>query len=267
MELRDRRGFTIVEALITAALVGLAAPAVAYLAHLSAQQEIQATVTSKMEVIRRNFIADLQNNAAWVNTVADTSANPSMTCLTTPSSPCSASLPPTKFLLHDPTKAVFYDGTNTASGYTGTDGTYCQSFDASNGNDGCPISYNLTWQPVCSGSCPASPPLIHITGTVTYKPKSASRTVAFNIAKYSFQLYLSTSSGSNTFLVPAGTITNYNTNFDPSAAWGPATKWYMDSACDNYCGPGNGAGAPGLGLSGGFMVEINPTDATCTCVF
>ncbi|MDR3606896.1 MAG: hypothetical protein P4M08_05880 [Oligoflexia bacterium] len=272
MKLRARTiaGLTLLELIITVGLISLVTLAIGTLMSQMTVQQTRSTALSSLLTAKRILIADLQNSTAIANTIADT-LNPSMSCLQG-GTPCSGTMPPQTFRLKDALNQVVNDSTDSASGMT-LSGAPCKTFNASTGDDTCPLQYQLTWQVVCPTNCIYSQ--VKITGTVLYKPLNNKTLLPFNGANYGFTFFFNTNHGT-TYSVQLSTLQLYHNQVSlPCDMNTPAQLIRTTSACNRFCGNGCGAVTAinncaqilsGLGYSGGVIESCNPATGVATCV-
>lgn len=190
--IRNKKGFSLIGILVAACLLAVVLNGTLSLAQISLKQQTQSNLTFAADQIRRNLIQYVQNSNAWQNTLNDP-ANTSLACLKASASCTGAG---GAFRVRDAQNNIVYDPlTSTAVGFAGS-GSPCNTFSAS-GNEACPLRMELSWQPVCSGTCVN--PQVKLKGTMTYAPQAPQTKFAFNALNYSFEI-LQSASASGAFL-------------------------------------------------------------------
>lgn len=188
------QGFTLVEILVATGLIGIVLIGIMSLTTISQKQQAQSNITFQAGAIRGNLVAHLQNPAAWQKTVADTT-NTSLDCLRN-GTDCTGITG--AFRVRDAANSIVYDPLVATHGFT-ANGAPCSTF-AAGGNDACPLRMELSWSPICSGTCVS--PQVKVTGTMQYKPSTQARTIAFNSANYSFEKVLDLQTSLDCYTTP-----------------------------------------------------------------
>lgn len=178
----SERGFSLIEILIATSVLGMLAMGVITTFQQLAKQQFRSNMAAQSDVFRRNMIAHLQNEQAWQRTMND-AANTSMACLRNSTSCTGAGGP---FRLRDSQNGMVYDAMTSPTAGLTADGRPCNTFNAVDGDDVCLLRMELSWTPICSGTCMS--PQVQVRGGVRYKPQSKQRTIAFNTENYSFTM-------------------------------------------------------------------------------
>ncbi len=219
------RGMGLVEVLAVGAIVGIVMLGVTKMMGVLSKQQIQSNATTSIVMLSRTFQTYLnqQNNAnptktPWYQTLHNANAvnSAAFTCLTDGLNDChlkwnyTTQKPiDTAFKLYDQNGGLIpiLDDyiSNPINGFTSR-GQKCITFDATNGNDACPFQLRLTWNP---NNCPAVSPcpnaVPNVKGHFVFKPKTASRMIAFNSDNYDFNIVLQAGGGGGGIGVTAKT--------------------------------------------------------------
>lgn len=177
---RNKKGFSLIGILVATCLLGIVLSGTLGVTQISLKQQSQSNITFMADQIRRNLTQHIQNGSAWQNTVND-SANTNLACLQSSTS-CTGM--GGAFRLRDASNHIVYDPLTPSNGFTAA-GSLCTTF-STGGNDACPLRMELSWQPVCSGTCVS--PQVKIIGTITYAPQSPEKKIAFNSSNYGFEV-------------------------------------------------------------------------------
>ncbi|MDR3608408.1 MAG: tail fiber domain-containing protein [Oligoflexia bacterium] len=214
MKTRKRKAgeaaFTLLEVMVSLALVGVVALFVTSVAKMTAKVQSQATLAATATQIRNNLVNLINNSSAWHNTINDQGDNPSLYCLSTTTAPLPSPSPsPTPcavgggsvvspayqiMAVKDSSSggANYYTYNGATSGYTQS-GVPCNSF-SSSGNDACPLQFTVKWQPVCYSGSSCLYPQIFVQITAAYSPVLKNR-IAFNPDNYSASFYQGITNG------------------------------------------------------------------------
>lgn len=147
----------------------------------------QAFITQSMEVTKKNVQVLIQDNSAWLKTIKDP-VNTSLDCLDPdlPAMNCDPAGGPFTLQIRDGADQI-YIGIN--NGGLDLGGTYCNSFDAVAGSDACPFQFVITWTPVCPNGGACTNPMVHISGSLIYKPGPGLQTeIGVNVDQYQFSM-------------------------------------------------------------------------------
>lgn len=196
--------------MVVFAMMNVAVLGIVSLFKMLGKQQMRSNMAAQSDMMRRNLLTIIQNDEAWQNTVNDT-ANTSLACLKNHTTCTGAGGP---FRVMNSQNVLVYDALSSPSTGMTVDGQTCSTFDATNGNDQCPLRLDLSWTAVCSGTCMV--PQVQITGTATFKPRSKEREIAYNASNYSFKLIRNTTSGPADYFRAQTSIHNYG--FVPGVA-------------------------------------------------
>lgn len=139
-----------------------------------------------LKSVRMNIETAVADPLSWKMILSSSLNNsPSINCLKT-GADCSARSAPSVNPIYgilDSSGNTLYDFTPTTHGFN-LSGQACNGF-SNNGNDSCPFSYEIRWEP----QCPAAPtpcvnPSLKIIGTLKYSPATKRLLGPLNIQKY-----------------------------------------------------------------------------------
>jgi type II secretory pathway pseudopilin PulG len=185
-----------------------------------------------MQQIQASIISYVQNSNTWGLTIAANdgmavggiSPRVTMSCLApdpasaTPLAPLAkdpncpngfsgaAPFPGFKLVMYNATNGTFpvYDSAVATSGFD-TQGQICNTFDAANGNDACPIKVSLVWSLAdcapANATCPSAIPvqagaapdviwnnLVRVQMTFSYRPSLGFGSTSLNTNKYNISI-------------------------------------------------------------------------------
>lgn len=193
--LRTQVGMTIVEVLIASAIAVVAFVSAGSTIGYYYQSSKRNTFTESLSIIRNNLYAAIINDASWElmkNVNSDMACLQSGTALTA----CPNAIPvgtpvpitATQIKVLDSVGALLYDPTSATSGYD-LRGNPCNAYDATNGNDACPIRVNVSWGPAdcAAASCPI-PELVNVSIRFFYKPSTSNQQMAANVTRLNVNL-------------------------------------------------------------------------------
>lgn len=150
---------------------------------------LKSTLNSNFNIsqYRANIISTLSTGNALSRTVAGNSV---MSCVTPGAfSDCTAqksSENPIRVV--DANGNILTDPSQANLGFR-EDGTACNTFNSTTGNDSCPYRFDVSWRPICpGGGLPCVNPQSRFTGTLRYKPANQKSTIV-NQTKYNFQIF------------------------------------------------------------------------------
>ena len=178
-------GFGLIELMFAVGILSFVVMATMSLHLMLQKSQIESASLFQLTVTAQNFMTLVNNEQAWTNTIS-ANAN-AMKCLAA-RTPCTVggqangkALTNVPFAIFDAAgKQPIYDATNPASGFT-MSGVPCSLFSAQ-GNDSCPIRYNLTWSAICTnGNCVK--PQVLVSATFVYAPRTSR--IVLNPANYS----------------------------------------------------------------------------------
>jgi hypothetical protein len=130
---------------------------------------------STLRTIEDSVIWSIENDDAWKATLAaSAAASPApMTCLSTPDAVCPTGTNYLNIFLEDGSTILAYGNPAAGHGFTYdglTSEKYdCTGFNPTVPNDDCPFAFEITWTPVCNGTCP--PTMLSATNGVAIDPK------------------------------------------------------------------------------------------------
>lgn len=151
------------------------------------EREKHQQVRKTLRKLQKTFYKRFYNELAWQNTVADSVNNPGLTCLKE-KRVCAMDVPHLLVWRNHENKIV-YDSKQKGIGFT-HDGKSCQTFDVLNGNDDCPISYELTWQFLCEGGYSCLNPNIRLRAKAMFKNTTSQEWLLLDRARYSIDTIL-----------------------------------------------------------------------------
>lgn len=217
IKILSKRGMGLIPVIISAGILGVIALGALTTFDILSKQQRQMNLSFQASIVRNSLVTVLNNSKAWKNTIGSPANNLAsgtmLDCLEN-GNPCttnqSTDLPAggipigysqspgggspgvlIKQIL-DPSGVVVLDSSSPTNGYT-AQGTPCTTFDDNNGNDACPLKYEVRWWAKCNcknpgcapviatDSCVGAQPLLQITAK--YKPSSTSHQT-FNPANY-----------------------------------------------------------------------------------
>ena len=142
----NSRGFTLVEQLISIAIIGIVCVFALQVTDAMFRSYSQNSGLERLADLRTNVIALVENDSAWAMTVQNNSS--SFACFASGGG-CDPAAAPAPFALYNATGDLYFDPSSSTSGLTAT-GAQCSTFSAT-GTAACPIRPVLTWKPVCPG--------------------------------------------------------------------------------------------------------------------
>lgn len=212
-----QRGFTLIEILVATGLLGilifLAMGAIAPLLALRKQLDAGAGLHLVSTYLREC----ISNDIPWQATVSDP-ANKSLACLRE-KKPCEDGQT-------GPIRLKVSAGENCMAPYdtmapstTGfrIDGTVCEGFKPTSGNDACPLRMDVSWTARCPlGEKRCINPLIMVKGQMIYRPAKVDEKIALNPERFQIMALRGRADGNRHFTlyetqekgVPGGTCFN-----------------------------------------------------------
>lgn len=230
IKFNNSKGFTIVEAMLAVAIMGIMIyTAMSAFAGIGSRMKANRNIMA-MQQIQASIISYIQNSNTWGRTIDANDGmvvggiNPSvsMSCLkpdptsVTPLAPLAkdpncpngfsgaAPFPGFKLVMYNSENGTFpiYDSAVATSGFD-TQGLICNTFDAANGNDACPIKVSLVWSLAdcapANATCPSAIPvqtgaapdikwnnLVRVQMTFSYRPAVGS--TSLNTNKYNISI-------------------------------------------------------------------------------
>lgn len=198
-KMRSQQGFTIVEVMVSFALLSILVYSVATFYKSYQDQEVVARTRATTLQIRQNVLGLLSNQEAWNRTVSRViqmggskmdCLNPNLTVYCTPGDNSSMG-GPDPLPIFDAMGTKIIDEAPTA-GFT-LNGGPCNTFDAVNGNDSCPIRVEVHWTAACvttrtDGKCWIPQSLIDVNFRFSAKNiKSINAMNGLNDDRYNFR--------------------------------------------------------------------------------
>lgn len=187
-----RQGFTLVEVMAVTGLVSIIALALTSLLQMTQKAQSQSNFTFQAATKRNNIVTVLNTTTGWFNTYSDAN-NPGMACVGQSNCPSAGTAVSFYKVLDGSGNLVFLGG---GSNGMSPQGTLCTTFNGNpgQGSDACPLSFTMTWTPVCNGGTCSPTPVNTYVGTLinitaVYNPATSSSRVAFNPYNYSAQFY------------------------------------------------------------------------------
>ena len=196
-KLRSNSGFGIIEILIAFGLVGILTAVMTTLFTNIQKQQRQANIVASVTSMRDTIAKMLNDGRAWRNTIADPT-NVNTTCLLTRDGTCphiTAPLPVSQTsayydaapflelpILRDassphtavPALLPYINTSVATAGFTNS-GTPCNTFDMANGNDQCPIRWEIRMQYTCPApAVTCTDPTVRVVAFMYYRPAANS---------------------------------------------------------------------------------------------
>lgn len=216
----NRKGMTLLELLTGVGLVALIAAGIAGMNQFALRSARQLDQTSMALGLRNTFVTEIENGAAWTQTLAK---NPEMECLRN-QTVCTVTTPQT-FDLYNEKGDLFYNAKSPSAGFT-TSRAPCTDFP--NKSSTCIFHFDLTWQALCPLSGDCLNPLVLVSAILKLEDQGSKEGASVMLDKnYSVQIfksYAKTSIEANCLAV-GGT-------FDP------VTKNCKTKLSDTRCAPG-----------------------------
>jgi len=171
-------GFSLVSTLVAAGILALVMQGIMSTMAMVTTRTQQSNFRSNLDLIKQSLIAVIANQSAWDQTKRN-ARNSSMRCLN--QGPC-VNGRGGAFSLYDATGAPVFDAMDPSAGFD-LNGQPCRGYSA-NGNDACPIRFDLTWAPSCNealtpGSCRHPSELVSIV--FRFSPNSANMKGAYAV--------------------------------------------------------------------------------------
>lgn len=174
----NKRGMGLLQVLLVTSLLFIIIYGIISLLMYSAKQQRYQTMIGNVRELQKNLEGLLNNQESWKNTFkAAAPANMSFTCLRT-GVPC-VKTQNVITEIRDASNLVFVTNlpdwfvpVYPSGGFTER-GIKCAGFNgnAGLGNDLCPFSYKIIWEPLCPGNCAAHlDPGFRITARLLYNP-------------------------------------------------------------------------------------------------
>lgn len=183
-EIRDSRGFGLIEVIVVVAIISIVALGIATMMQDMFSQQQRAAQKGVLNSTRARLIETLQNPTSWAATVAHADNNAYLSCLRT-GGVCNNNQT-SGLNLVDSSGAVIYPSATATAGYR-PDGTNCNTFSAGTPDPACPFRWAITWQGFCpGGNATCESPDIQLTGTFQYSAGATGFGAGFNPNTYNF---------------------------------------------------------------------------------
>lgn len=183
-EIRDSRGFGLIEVIVVVAIISIVALGIATMMQDMFSQQQRAAQKGTLNSTRARLLETLQSPTGWAATVAHTSNDSALACMRVGNTCAHGTTG--AFNIVDSTNTVIYPSATATAGFR-PDGSNCNTFSAGTPDPTCPFRWSFVWTASCpsgSGTCPA--PDVHIVGTFAYAPGStAGFGAGFNPNTYS----------------------------------------------------------------------------------
>jgi type II secretory pathway pseudopilin PulG len=187
-QIKNEKGMSLIEVLVAAGLMIIVASGLVGIVTSMNKEQNNQTRISALRELKTRFQFLLSDQNSWNQTLASnaTAGNALAVCIKNKTTCSSAGI--SDLVIRDANNAVFFDpppfGTAVpAAGSNGfTDkGAPCTAFNGTTGNDLCPITYKVVWEPICplSGAC--INPLIRVTVRTMYKPSATAQVTSFSL--------------------------------------------------------------------------------------
>lgn len=160
---KNNKAFSIMEVLVATGLISILTLAVSTLVTDLLKQQSNATLVSNVNTTKQQLASMIQDDRAWLNTIADatvnTDATTNLNCLRAVSgSSCPTSGGPYPFVPIGANGQLLFGSYNPIANQTqGFDknGALCTGYNATTGNNNCQYRYTFFWTPMCpaSGAC------------------------------------------------------------------------------------------------------------------
>jgi len=241
MKRRRKRGFTLIEMMISSMLFAVIAIGVTtYILYMTRFQHAQ-TFRKAVDDILLNIAQNVQDDRAWTNTVAHAS-NTSLACLKDRGDVADASnngcidevnatdtaaeegaqtillmngqtTPATPTVFYDPKDKLGLVTDPALPGFS-LNGKSCNTFVDPAVNDQCPLWANIYWEPVCDSSIAngCRYPLIRVKTIMKFKPFTSERNYAFSEERARAIIYRNTVETSN--FLSVGRINGIRAGFE-----------------------------------------------------
>lgn len=172
MNLGKQSGFTLIETMIGAGLVGVLLSAGLMWQGRLTQERIRENVAAMLSEKKAHYLNLIDNDAAWAQTESLNGPASHLGCIG--STGCLGLTAPSTFSIYDATGATVFD---SSAGGLNLDGSTCSS--------SCAIEFQLSWTPSCAAADTGCRfPLVQIKGTFSSKILPGT----INLAKYGFQI-------------------------------------------------------------------------------
>jgi hypothetical protein len=185
-------GFGLMELVIAVGVFSFVVMAVASLNLQLISRQSQSSLPVQLDIYRRNIASLVLDPGSWDMTIRGAKNSPGMLCLVN-ATPCTTDgsvngtpIQNQPFALYDRANTLIYDATNPRTGIT-LKATTCNlvltgSGFSSDGNEECPLRYNLVWSAICVvGNC-VNPQIRVSAKLVTGAP---TKSISFNLDNYS----------------------------------------------------------------------------------
>lgn len=177
---------SIIELMIALGIISVVSMGIASLIMNLYKSQNQANILQTLNTLKITFTNLISDGASWSNTVGS-AANTNLACLSLTGTCTTFPTPFTSPTIPDPANypifteirdgsaaggSIVYANANGTStnGFT-ADGRPCNTFDATNGNDACPIQYRFTVRYDCITASPCNQPMVTVFALLTYSPR------------------------------------------------------------------------------------------------
>jgi len=186
------RGFSLIQVIVAAGILGILALFASKIVTQVTKSNLVGITVSSAEFFKKEIITIIEDDEAFQLTVAAAKNAGTLSCLIdlTDNQLCTDNSGPNSqgFLIQllDRQKNVVFDSTDLSAGLR-IGGSLCNTFNATNGNDSCPLRLEIRVKLVCPvGETTCNSPQVQIIAKFVYKPKTIEFSVPFNEARHSF---------------------------------------------------------------------------------
>lgn len=180
----NQKGFSIAEVLVAAGLLSLLVTTITVAPSLVGDKSRKVKVYSTVENVRKTLMKTVMNDKSWNYSIND-SANVELACLRNKTDCTGAKGVLRLWKTED--QLVFenkFDSKKPTDGFT-NEGVPCNSFNASAGNDDCPIRPKVTFEALCSTS-PCLDPPFQVNIQFLHKPSGMK---VYPIERFNMTMY------------------------------------------------------------------------------
>jgi prepilin-type N-terminal cleavage/methylation domain-containing protein len=189
--IRNQKGMSLIEVLVAAGLMAIVALGMTGVVTSMNKEQNNQTRTATFRELKTRFQNLITDQNAWSKTIQQNGdAGESMECILKHTSCTVNSI--FDLTLYEPSGTPFFvppaygSVPTSAPGFTDK-GVPCTGFNGTSGsgNDACPISYKVVWEPVCEAPC--KNPLVRVTVRLLYNPSSSAQVAAVPLATGAIQ--------------------------------------------------------------------------------
>lgn len=178
-EYSNNKGFSLVQTLVVIGVISVLWTVVIELLNQVQRSQYEILMKSTVLTVRNSLLANVASSASWQKTVF---LQPSLKCVSNATMYCDGTPSSKDIIIYDAAGSVIFDSTNPTNGFT-VHGVKCNTYDAVNGNDACPIGVKVRWRALCNNTlCQSQQDLISLQ--FDFRPQSNMRNVAFNSYNY-----------------------------------------------------------------------------------